>query len=166
MFSAPYVPHYQNRLIPVVYTDWWGDYWRYFRVPTELVNEPARLPNPYHRQLVEQSYVGILPSALAVFGLVALGLTAVRRRSLPLLALLVPLVLLGVSFVAFLIKYPKLDGDNIKALYVLNAVVPLAVCAGWALDRVLRMNRLVFGAIVLLLLDAAFLDLRFLVLPG
>ena len=135
-------------------------------MPTELVNEPARLPNPYHRQLVEQSYVGILPSALAVFGLVALGRTAVRRRSLPLLALLVPLVLLGVSFVAFLVKYPKLDGDNIKALYVLNAVVPLAVSAGWALDRMLRMNRLVFGAIVLLLLDATFLDLRFLVLPG
>jgi len=166
VFSQPYAPHYRNQLLPVVYTDWWGDYWRYFRVPIEMINEPARLPNPYNRQLVEQSYVGILPSALAVFGLFALGWTAVRRKSLALVALLLPLIVLGAAFVGFLVKYPKLDGDNIKALYLLDAVVPLAVCAGWALDRVRRLNRLVFGAFGLLLLDAAFLDVRFLVLPS
>ena len=166
VFSEPYAPHYRNRLVPVVYSDWWGDYWRYFRVPTKLISDPPRLPNPYHRQLVEQSYVGILPSVLAVVGLCALGWTAVRKRQQPLLAVLVPLLLLAIAFVGFLIKYPKQDGDNIKALYVLNAAVPLAVCAGWALDRVRRLNRLVFAAVVLLLLDAAFLDARFLVLPS
>jgi hypothetical protein len=166
VFSSPYVPNYRNRLLPVVYTDWWGDYWRYFRVPPTMINQPDRLPDPYQRDLVRQSYVGILPSALAVFGFFGLGWRAVRRKSLPLLALLVPLVLLGIAFVGFLVKYPKLDGDNIKALYILGALVPLSVCAGWVLDHVLRFNRLVFAAVVLLLVDVAFLDARFLILPA
>jgi Dolichyl-phosphate-mannose-protein mannosyltransferase len=166
VFSAPYSPRFRNQLLPVLYTDWWGDYWRYFRVPATMIDEPARLPSAYHRQLVEQSFVGILPSLLALVGLVGLAWTAVARRSAALSALVLPLALLGVSFVAFLVKYPKLDGDNIKALYVLNAAVPLAVCAGWALDRVRSVNRLLFAGVVLLLLDAAFFDIRFLVLPS
>jgi Dolichyl-phosphate-mannose-protein mannosyltransferase len=166
VFSAPYSPQFRNQLLPVLYTDWWGDYWRYFRIPATMINEPAHLPSPYHRQLVEQSFVGTLPSLLALVGFIGLAWTAVLRRSAALAALLVPLVLLSVSFVAFLVKYPKLDGDNIKALYVLTAAVPLAICAGWALDRVRSMNRLLFAGVVLLLLDAAFIDFRFLVLPS
>ncbi len=44
VFDAPYQPSYRNHLVPTVFTDWWGDYWRTYRVPPALKDEPDRLP--------------------------------------------------------------------------------------------------------------------------
>ena len=165
VFGHPYAPAFRNLLLPVVYTDWWGDYHRYFDVPAELTNEPERLPDEYHDERVVQSYVGLLPSLLILVGFGALGRRAVREPSGAALAVVASVLLLALSFVYFLVEYPKADGDNIKALYLLNAAVPLAVCAGWTVAAARRAGRLVFAALLLLLADAAYLDLRFLILP-
>ena len=166
VFGHPYAPAFRNLLLPVVYTDWWGDYHRYYGVPPEFVEEPERLPDEYHDERVLQSYVGLLPSLLILVGIAALVARAVRDASGAALALVASPFLLALSFVYFLVEYPKVDGDNIKALYLLNAAVPLAVCAGWTIAAARRAGVLVFAALVLLLLDAAYFDLRFLILAG
>ncbi len=166
VFSQPYAPRYRNLLLPTVYSDWWGDYWRYYEVPFELVHEPERLPGEYHDPRVLQSFVGLLPSALILVGFVALAWRAVRERDSAALAVVSSVVLLVASFVYFLVQYPKLDGDNIKALYLLNAAVPLAVCGGYALAAARRAGKLVLAALLLLLLDLEYLNLRFLILPS
>lgn len=166
LFTEPYSPHFRNQLLPVTYADWWGDWHRYFRIPEELRQDPEKLPREYGRPLALQSLVGILPSLLILAGLVGLSVAAVRRRSFALLALLASFALLAASFVYFLVANPKADGDNIKALYILSAVVPLSVCGGWALAQARRAGRLAFAALLIVLADLAFLDLRFLILPA
>jgi Dolichyl-phosphate-mannose-protein mannosyltransferase len=167
VFSDPYSPHFRNRLLPVTYADWWGDWHRYFQVPEELRGTtPERLPEEYRRPLLLQSVVGVVPSLLVLAGAAGLAVVGARRRSLPLLALLAPLALLVASYVFFLARYPKADGDNLKALYVLSAVVPAAVCGGWALGQLRRAGTLVFAAILLLLAGLAYVDVSFLVLPA
>ncbi|HEY6069188.1 MAG TPA: glycosyltransferase family 39 protein, partial [Gaiellaceae bacterium] len=166
VFTHPYATNYLNHLWPVMYSDWWGDYWRYFDIPYENISTPPLLPRRYEHPRVLQSYVGLLPSLLAVAGLVGLAFTGIRRRAPVLVVVAGSVVLLGLQFLVFQIAYPHPDGDTIKATYLLNAVAPLAVCASWAMSFVLRAGRLVMISIVLLLAYLAVLDVSFLVLPG
>ena len=107
-----------------------------------------------------------MPTVLLLAGAVGLAVAAVRERSLPLLAVLAPLALLVASYVFFLARYPKTDGDNLKALYLLSTVAPLAVCGGWALAQVRRAGTLAFAGVLLLLAAFLYSDLSFLVLPA
>jgi hypothetical protein len=113
-----------------------------------------------------QSFAGLVPSLVIVAGFIGLAVVAVRERSFALLTMLASVAFLAASFVGFLIDFPKQDGDNIKALYLLNAAVPLSVCGGWALSRVLQANRIAGLALLLLLGQAAYLSIRFLVLAA
>jgi hypothetical protein len=166
VFSHPYAPHYLNHLWPVVYTDWWGDYWRYFELPYENISTPPELPPKYENPRVRQSWVGLAPSLLALAGFVGLLVIGIRRFDLRLLLLPAAVVLLGLEFLIFQITYPHHDGDTIKAAYLLDGIAPLAVCAAWALVSLRRAGRLVMMAVVLLLAYAAVLDVDFLVLPA
>jgi hypothetical protein len=166
VFSRPYAPHFLNHLWPVIYSDWWGDYWRFFEVPRELVSTPPDLPAKYEAPRVRQSYVGIVPSLLAAFGFCALLVRGLRRRESALLAVLGAVLFLGLQFLLFQIAYPHADGDTIKAAYLLNAVAPTAVCAAWALACLRRAGRLATIAVFLLLAYLALLDVFFLVLPA
>lgn len=165
LFTRPYQPAFRNHLAPVLYADWWGDYWRTYRVPPELHEAPDVLPSEHSRPLVRQVWLGVWISVAALAGLVALGIRAVRRRDEALATLLLSLALLAVSYVGFLWRYPKQDGDNIKALYVLNAVPVVAVAAGYAIERIAREGILLLLGVVLATLLVALATFAFLVLP-
>jgi 4-amino-4-deoxy-L-arabinose transferase-like glycosyltransferase len=165
VFTNPYQPTYANDLLPVLYTDWWGDYSRYFHVPLADLGAPAKLPSRYRGPMVVQSVVGVAPTVLALVGAVALLAEAVRRRSAGLWLVLLAAVFVVLAFVGFLVRYPKVDGDNVKALYILDTVPVAALCAAWSLDWVRRhANRLATGALLAWLLAAAAYDVSFLVL--
>ena len=165
LFTRPYQPAFRNHLAPVLYADWWGDYWRTYRVPSELHETPDLLPSEHSRPLVRQVWLGLWISVAALAGLVALGIRAVRRRDEALSTLLLSLALLAVSYVGFLWRYPKQDGDNIKALYVLNAVPVVAVAAGYTIERIAREGILLLLGVVLATLLVALAAFAFLVLP-
>jgi Dolichyl-phosphate-mannose-protein mannosyltransferase len=165
VYTHPYSDFMRNRLLPVTYTDWWGDYWRYWDVPTSMVNTPPVLPRRFDRERVYQSYVGVLPTLLLGFGLIGVGVLGVRRRSPALVFLAASVIALFISYAGFLIAYPKHDGDNMKSLYLLNAAMPLAVCGGWALTQVRRLNRLTQAVLALIAIDLLYLTFQFLTLP-
>ncbi|TMK71180.1 MAG: hypothetical protein E6G50_05985 [Actinobacteria bacterium] len=166
VFSHPYAPNYLNHLWPVVYTDWWGDYWRYFEIPAANISTPPTLPSKYERPRVWQSYVGILPSLFALAGFVGLAVVGARRREPAVLLIPASILALSLAFLVFQISYPHPDGDTIKAAYLLDAVAPLAVCGAWMLSLLRRAGPLVIMAVVLPLLYAVALDVDFLVLPS
>jgi Dolichyl-phosphate-mannose-protein mannosyltransferase len=166
VFSRPYAPNFLNHLWPVTYSDWWGDYWRYFDLPYENISTPSELPAKYENPRVRQSYLGIVPSLFAAAGFVGVLLTGIRRKDPALLLIPASVVLLGLAFLVFQISYPHADGDTIKAAYLLNAVAPLSVCAAWALASLRRAGRPVMIAVMALLVYAAALDIDFLVLPA
>jgi hypothetical protein len=165
LFRRPYQPAFRNHLAPVLYADWWGDYWRTYRVPSELHETPDILPGEHSRPLVRQVWLGLWISAAALVGLVALSIRAVRRQDEALATLLLSLGLLAVSYVGFLWRYPKQDGDNIKALYVLNAVPVVAVAAGYAIERIAREGTLLLLGVVLATVLVALGAFAFLILP-
>jgi uncharacterized membrane protein YfcA len=124
--------------LPVVYTDWWGDYSRYFHMPASLTDSPSKLPGRYRSTMVVQSVVGVLPTLMGVLGVIALAVVAVRRREPALQIAIAAGALVLVSFVAFLVHYPKRDGDNIKALYIVDLAPVAALSVAWSLDWLRR----------------------------
>ena len=166
VFSHPYAPHYLNHLLPVVYSDWWGDYWRYFDIPYDNISTPPELPSKYEAPRVRQSYVGVVPSLFGALGFVAFLVLGIRRREPGLLLIPGAVLLLGLQFLTFQIAYPHADGDTIKATYLLNAAAPVAVLTAWALALVRRAGTPATVAVFLLLAYLAILDLMFLILPA
>ena len=99
-------------------------------------------------------------------GLVALGVRAVRERDAATATPLLALGLLAVSFVGFLVRYPKLDGDNIKALYVLDAASVLAIAAAVAFAALARRSLVALAGVTLALLVVSVSTVVFVVLPA
>lgn len=164
--GAPYEPQFLNRLWPTLYADWWGDYWRYFEVPESMTHTPPRLPDEYHRPRVLQSWVGVLPTAVIFAGFAGLARAAYRHRAAAVAVVVAAPAAVFLHWLVFQQTYPARDADTLKAVYLLNAVAPLAVCGGWALAALLRRGRPLFAVALLLLLGIAYLDLTFLVLPA
>lgn len=129
----PITPLFRNELVPHLYADWWGDWSLTWDSPPPPA-PAALLPPGVVSERARQSLVGVIPSVLALAGLIALGLLAGARRS-PSLALL-PLAAAGVltAYLGFAVRYPSPDGDTIKATYLLMALPAAAVAAAFVID--------------------------------
>jgi hypothetical protein len=89
----------------------------------------------WRRQI--QSVVGLLPSLLMLLGTIALAVRGFRRRDSALLVLPAALGALLLAFLYFVVAHPRpYDVETLKAVYILDAVVPLAVGAAYAVDRI------------------------------
>ena len=71
---------------------------------------PARVVTERTRQM----FVGVVPSVLALAGLVALAVLATARRSAALAVLPLTAVALLAAYVVFSVRYPSVDGDTIR----------------------------------------------------
>jgi hypothetical protein len=135
----PITPLFRNELVPHLYADWWGDWALTWDSPPPPA-PAALLPSGVVAERARQALIGIVPSLLALAGLIALGLLAATWR-LPSLALL-PLSTAGVAlaYLVFAVRYPSTDGDTIKGTYLLMILPAAGVGAAFVVD-VLRPRR-------------------------
>jgi hypothetical protein len=129
VFTHPIRPHYVNEAIPTTYSDVWGDYFGVWRGNRSV-----------------QSFIGLLPTALALVGWVLLLVGSVRAPPRLAVALLPGLGLLG--FLYFTVSYPTPDGDVLKASYMLTTAPAWALAFGFGLDRLPRRVRVLVAAIL------------------
>jgi 4-amino-4-deoxy-L-arabinose transferase-like glycosyltransferase len=129
----PVTPLFRNELVPHLYADWWGDWALTWDSPPPPA-PAALLPSGVVSERARQALIGVLPSLLALAGLIALGLLSGARRSASLAIL--PLSAVGVvtAYVVFAVRYPSTDGDTIKATYLLMALPAAAVGAAVVID--------------------------------
>ena len=137
--TAPHRPPLAPAFWPILYTDTWGDYfgtWAWGSIQKPMTES-------IENRLTIQTIVGVLPTLLAAAGLFALAALAfVRARVQPELMLvpLLPLVALaGTLYYAH--GYPSVDGDTVKALFLLPAVPAFALCFGFAVETLGRRSR-------------------------
>ncbi len=149
VITAPHRPSLAPGFWPILYTDTWGDYYGYWKWGSIQKPMTERVEN----RLTAQSVVGVVPTFLAAAGLLALaGLAVTRARSHPELTLipLLPLVALaGTLYYAY--AYPSVDGDTVKALFLLPALPAFAVCFGFAVETIGRRSRWVAVILAVLL---------------
>jgi len=127
VFTDPVRPQFVNEAIPTTYSDVWGDYFGVWRGNRE-----------------RQSFLGLLPTLLALVGWVLLLVRSARAPPRLAVALLPGLGLLG--YLYFTISYPTPDGDVLKAGYMLTTAPAWALAFGYGLDRLPRRARPVVAA--------------------
>ncbi len=139
VITAPHRPALGPAFWPILFTDTWGDY--YGTWTWGSIQKP--MTESIENRLSIQTIVGVLPTFLAAAGLFALAALALARaRAQPelLLVPLLPLVALaGTLYYAH--GYPSVDGDTVKALFLLPAVPAFALCFGFAVETLGRRSR-------------------------
>jgi len=159
----PVTPLFRNELVPHLYADWWGDWALTWDSPPPPA-PAALLPSGIVSERARQAFIGVLPSLLALAGLIALGLLSGARRSASLA--LLPLSAVGVvtAYVVFAVRYPSTDGDTIKATYLLMALPAAALGAAFVIDALRPRGRVWATAGVVALGVLVAVQLPFLIL--
>jgi len=143
VFTKPIRPHFVNEAVPTTYSDVWGDYFGVWRGNRE-----------------RQSFLGLLPTLLAVGGWFALLAASFRVAARLPAALLPGLGILG--YLYFTVSYPTPDGDVLKASYMLTTAPAWALAFGFACDRVATRSRRLGIALAVVLGASALVSLPFL----
>lgn len=181
LFTAPVRPHFANQLVPILYSDTWGDYWWYFLIYGkegsqlrsglrlfDSVNSPVQHSLETNRSdigpyLGRMNLMGLVPTTVLVASIFLSAGGAVRwwrggsyRDMLAALSLTVVLASLA-GYCWFLIRFPSLEtGDTIKAIYIVHTAPFLAAMAAIGINTVRqRWPRLY--VIVMVLLIAVFI---------
>jgi dolichyl-phosphate-mannose-protein mannosyltransferase len=156
VFTEPYRPHFANLAWPETYSDIWGDWYGVFNWSLHKQGKPSQ---GHVDWLVAQNAIGILPTAIAILGWLALLVTGLRRLSpARLLVGLMPLAALA-GYFFFAIAYPTPDGDVLKPIFMLSALWAWALGFAWAAAKLPRAVLLALGALALL-------DVPFLIYTG
>jgi hypothetical protein len=144
VFKDPIRPHFVNEAIPTTYSEVWGDYFGVWRGDRE-----------------RQSFLGLVPTLLAVVGWIALLVAARRQPARLPVALLPGLGILG--YLYFTVSYPTPDGDVLKASYMLTTAPGWALGFGLACDSIAARGHGWAVALGIVLVTIALLSVPFLV---
>jgi 4-amino-4-deoxy-L-arabinose transferase-like glycosyltransferase len=158
--TRPWRDRFNDRFLPVFYAETWGDYFGFW----SWGSTRGERTDAVDSELSRQSALGLVPTGLALAGVLALlGLAVIRPREDPgrLVAALPPLAA-TTAVLYFAVAYPTSDGDTIKGTYALAAVPALAVSFGFAFDSLAR-RRVVGIALGAVLAASAVAMLPFLV---
>jgi hypothetical protein len=166
IFSTPIRGSFQNQFFPIFYTEIWGDYWGYFHWAVQsgyykgqederisdiktAVALATKTVGPY---LGRVNFLSLVPSIIFVCG-VLFGINQGMRvfnfssyhNSKILNALLIVTILSTfIGYMWFLIKYPNLRGDTIKATYLFHIYPLIALLAANFLVSIKKRSKLTY----------------------
>jgi hypothetical protein len=157
VFRTPWRPSFVNQAFPETYVEIWGDWiggiaWSNF--------SPDDPWPPTRKVLKDQSYIGIVPTLLAIAGWLWMCVATFRRRpELIVLSVFPVLAVGGYLYRAWLLI--SRDGDLLKATYAIATVPVWAVGFGLATSWLATRSRNLRVAMLLLFAFFAVLELRF-----
>jgi len=147
MMNYPVRPHIGNRFFPVIYVDFWGDYWNYFSqrrygieiehlrlVNRETITEKRRL------DLVRQVRVNLFTTIIMALGFLFTTIKRVKyvvkhkldNQSLQSLTLLLFFWVVFLGYFYFQSRAPSWDGSNIKPSHLVYIwPVPILFATEW-----------------------------------
>jgi len=162
LFRSPTRNTFDNQVVPIFYSDTWGDYWCFF---TCVRNDESLGYNSNHISispyLGRVNFASILPSLILTVGMI-LGLSSLIRSLHPktlsfesqafaFLFLIVFISLAG--YLWFLIKYPYLPrGQTIKATYMIQIFMALPFLAANVLEKIRVTKPQIYQICILLIL--------------
>ncbi len=155
LYRYPVREHFMNEAIPTTYAELWDDWLGRF-----AWNPGVPLGGHTLQVMRDQVLIGVLPTLLAVGGWIWMLWTGLRRRRELLPIGLVTLVaVLGYLYRSY--ASASLDGDTLKAAYLLITAPMWALGFGVAFERITRRRWMRIG-LTTLFLAFALIELRFL----
>lgn len=143
MINYPIRPYlsYPSYLLPIYYSDFWGDYWNYFAQrrfgPDEFQTAKVKrqvYSDARRKYLAWQVQVNLIPTLIMIAGFSYLFFTRLRAlikrkgdvKTISEFILTLAVIFIWGSLVAIVTKYPGGEGDWIKAPYSL-LIVPIYI---------------------------------------
>lgn len=155
IFETPYRTYFVNSAFPTTYVELWGDWIGSF-VWSTFQGSPT---GEKLTVLRDQSWIGVIPTLMAVVGCALLLWLAFRsRRDLVAVALVPSIALTGYLVRSYDLISP--DGDLLKASYLLTTAPIWALGFGLVWSRLGRFRLLQLGVTCALLIFAV-MELRF-----
>jgi len=147
-----------NKLIPIYYSEFWGDWWNYysqrrFNISVEARKKDHYLTSPERvSNLALQNQVNLLSAFLLVSGFIyllikATSLTFKNKKSsnwLPQSLFIAFTLFTWLGFLSLLTKYPSWKGDSIKASYMLYNLPIFTYFLVFFLFKCLKKYKLIF----------------------
>lgn len=160
LFTQPVRPNFDNTLLPIFYSDTWGDYWGFF---TYILRNsvPVATRQEMAAYLGRVNLASIFPSLIFLAGLAGGGLElvkSIRKKEIDPQATFQGFIFLAILFswigyMWFLISYPNPPtGNTNKATYMIQIFVMLPVVSAFCLERIRQWKGIAYQAIMILLL--------------
>lgn len=156
LFSAPFRSTRMEQIIPIFYSEMWGDFGGFWFIPVlEFSVWTSSPPAEMVAYLGRVNVMGLLPTTLLVVSLLY-GINRIfvwlrdqtdAARDEALLPLVTWVSLIGYGW--FLATYPAVMGDTIKATYTLHVFPLLAIQAGMLTDHLREHMPPVYALLVL-----------------
>lgn len=162
-----------NKLIPIYYSDFWGDFWNYFPqrrfgiTLDEVRQDRETSVPPRIKALVLQNQINLIPTILIFFGFLATFYKFLAKIKKPDFYWLVNGIMLGltilswIGFIILLTKFPNWKGDSIKASYMLYLMPVFMYFLINLLLDLYKSKRIIFWPVSLWLIFAGLINLHF-----
>lgn len=154
--------HPLNKLIPIYYSTFWGDYWNYYIQTRFNIDYQVRDENRYVvtdqriSSLVLQNRINLLPTLLLIAGFVFQIITVTNQFSkkrndqwLTETTLLVFVSLLWASYLYYLNYHLSWKSDNVKACYMIYALPIFVYFATKFLFEPLKKIKFIFIPVII-----------------
>jgi hypothetical protein len=145
LFKQPSRPTFDNRFLPIFYSDTWGDYWCFFScIRDDLLHWTANQDDisPY---LGRVNLLSLFPTGLLFGGLITGGLSlwkTLRNKRIENEQLFLGFLFLAVlssiaGFLWFVISYPLFPtGVTIKATYMIQIFMIMPILTAFTLEKI------------------------------
>jgi 4-amino-4-deoxy-L-arabinose transferase-like glycosyltransferase len=154
-----------NKLIPIYYSEFWGDFWNYYSQRRFGISVQARKKDHYVTSekrvsnLALQNQVNLPATLLIVSGFIYLILKNKKKINLPESLFLTFTLLTWLGFLALLTKYPSWKGDSIKASYMLYNLPIFIYALAVFVFKPLRTYKAVFIPVIIYLASSTVINL-------
>ena len=138
IFTKPIRPYYENTLLPILYSDLWGDYWGYFVFTSRFldVGRDQLLIGDY---LARVNIISLVPTFLILFGFYKISKKYKKDTFIRYISISTAVSFFG--YLWFLISYPALPtGDTIKATYIVQVFNLIVFLFALWLDQYKKVN--------------------------
>lgn len=159
MFSKPIRPLLDNKFIPILYSDLWGDYWGYFSFTSRNI-EIGRGQAFVGDYLARVNIISLLPSIIfltSIYKNVSYVMRLKRHAYYYLNTyLLISIFIIFIGYFWFAISYPVDSGDTIKSTYLIHLFHLIALSTFMFLHRIKEKHPTAYGFLYLFVLVAFF----------
>lgn len=163
-----------NQLIPVYYSDFWGDYWNYYPqrrtgITTLDVRKDRLFTTPERvSRLALQNQINLLPTIVMIAGFIYLIAISIKNtfskpdhQWLTHTLFIIFTLLTWAGFIALLTKYPSWKGDSIKPSYMIYILPILTYSLSIFLFKIIKPIKIIFLPILIWLAIASINNLWF-----
>jgi len=154
-----------NKLIPIYYSEFWGDFWNYYSQRRFGISVIARKKDHYLTSgkrvasLALQNQINLPATLLIVSGFIYLVIKNRKKMNIPESLFLTFTLFTWLGFLTLLTKYPSWKGDSIKASYMLYNLPIFIYALTVFIFKVLRKYKYLFIPIIIYLSATTIINL-------